>query len=99
MKKTVKPKLHLSRKSTEAQLLRPKAHAVGYILPVTTADNSESGRKHHGKFQPREPEPGEALPRTHNTLNDPGIYRPEAMVSLRPHADDFLQIKSLGAPT
>lgn len=82
--------LHLSRKSIE------RSRVNGYVPDDRPSHTLASKSESTGKFAPHIPEPGEALPRTHNTLKDPAVYEPTPMVSSRPHADDFLQIKSRG---
>lgn len=50
-------------------------------------------------YAPRVPLEGEAPPREHNTLKDPETYHSPSWTSVRPHADDFLDIHSRGVPT
>lgn len=88
----------LSTKERAEKILR--VNRTGVSSHITRAPVTKRKVKHFGEgHTPRTPEPGEALPREYTTLKDSGTYKPDAMVSHRPGAEDFLQIKSSGEST
>lgn len=92
---TTKP-LHQHRPSVKDKVLRANFTVPPHLFKP---NNSEGVRKYAGQYVQRKPEPGEALPRNYPNFREAEVYKPEPMVSLREHSEDFLKIKSVGEPT